>query len=33
MAETPVKDKCAMTLKIHTGLDVMEDGKPFFFEG
>ena len=33
MPETPVKDKCAMTLKIPAGLDVMEDGKPFFFEG
>lgn len=27
------EDKCAATLKMPVGLSVMEDGKPFFFEG
>jgi carboxylesterase len=33
MAKAPGEDKCAMTLKMPVGLSVMEDGKPFFFEG
>lgn len=33
MADTPARNKCAATLEIPAGLQVMEDGKPFFFEG
>ena len=32
MAESS-QDKCAMTLKVPVGVSVMDDGKPFFFEG
>lgn len=33
MAKKDAEDKCAATLDIPAGLSVMEDGKPFFFEG
>lgn len=33
MAKTPVSDKCAITMEAPVGLEVMEEGKPFFFDG